>query len=85
MSGAAGAEVFDAVNSNVDRAQYGAPVYGQNHLLGGEFRVPPGLFVRKFLLLEKKERAATAGIARLLCRPRRKLHVSAIRVSHLEI
>lgn len=33
-------------------AQYGAPAYGKDHILGGEFRVPAGLYTRKSVLLE---------------------------------
>jgi hypothetical protein len=54
-------------------AQYGVPTYGKDHLLGGEFRVPAGLYTRKSVLLEGNGAQGLLGQMRLcLSRPQER-------------
>lgn len=54
-AGAATASIVEEVDQTLDQVE-NAQIYPGNHLLSGNLKVPPGLFVRKFLVLHFKDK-----------------------------
>lgn len=65
MLGAGAYAAGRELRSDYRAAQYGVPSYGKDHLLGGEFRVPAGLYTRKSVLLEGNGAQGRLGQMRL--------------------
>jgi hypothetical protein len=54
--GAGGMSVGRRISKEHDDVQYSNLGFGEEHLLGGAFRIPAGLFLRKHVLFESQQK-----------------------------